>query len=80
MRQLCGVDSDQLVKAKKRGVLNMSPADDVEGEIIYLQNKLLDIAVSRKRQTGLFPYYLNFNSYACPPSDVGLSYPVPLTC
>ncbi|URE37854.1 PHD-finger domain containing protein [Musa troglodytarum] len=36
---------DQLSKAKSVGVLDLSPEDEVEGEIIYLQARLLDNAV-----------------------------------
>ncbi|XP_009417636.2 uncharacterized protein LOC103998002 isoform X2 [Musa acuminata AAA Group] len=33
---------DQLSKAKRMGILGLSPEDEVEGEIIYLQARLLD--------------------------------------
>ncbi|OMP12216.1 Zinc finger, PHD-type [Corchorus olitorius] len=44
-------DLEQLVKARKMGVLKMSPEDEVEGEIIYYQHRLLGNAVARNRFT-----------------------------
>lgn len=44
---------EQLVKARKMGILDLSPKDEVEGEIIYFQNRLLSNAVARERFTGL---------------------------
>ncbi|KAI3460615.1 hypothetical protein Pfo_017278 [Paulownia fortunei] len=44
-----GVDLDQLVKARNLGMLKLSPADEVEGELIYYQQRLLCSAVARKR-------------------------------
>ncbi|XP_031273102.1 uncharacterized protein LOC116131586 [Pistacia vera] len=44
-----GVNLEQLVKARKLGVLELSPLDEVEGEIIYFQHRLLGNAVTRKR-------------------------------
>lgn len=49
-----GVELEQLVKARKLGVLELSPVDEVEGEIIYFQHRLLGNAVARKRFAGLF--------------------------
>uniref|UniRef100_A0A2P2MIS0 Uncharacterized protein LOC105638874 isoform X1 n=1 Tax=Rhizophora mucronata TaxID=61149 RepID=A0A2P2MIS0_RHIMU len=46
------VDLEQLVKAKSLGVLELSPADEVEGEIIYFQHMLLRNALARKHFTG----------------------------
>ena len=46
--------SEQLVKAREIGVLELAPEDEVEGEIIYFQNRLLSNAASRKSFTG--PY------------------------
>ncbi|KAF2296775.1 hypothetical protein GH714_001878 [Hevea brasiliensis] len=45
------VNPDQLVKDEKVGVFELSPADEVEGEIIYFQHRLLDNAVARKCYT-----------------------------
>ncbi|XP_055959987.1 uncharacterized protein LOC126665739 isoform X2 [Mercurialis annua] len=45
------VNPEQFVKAKKLGVQEMSPVDEVEGEIIYFQHRLLSNAISRKRFT-----------------------------
>ncbi|RVX22588.1 Bromodomain-containing protein 1 [Vitis vinifera] len=38
----------QLVKARNTGVLELSPEDEVVGELIYFQNRLLGNAVARK--------------------------------
>ncbi|KAL0360154.1 UNVERIFIED_CONTAM: hypothetical protein Sradi_3699900 [Sesamum radiatum] len=44
-----GVNLDQLVKATNLDMLKLSPADDVEGELIYYQTRLLCNAAARKR-------------------------------
>ncbi|XWS23817.1 hypothetical protein CRYUN_Cryun28dG0047800 [Craigia yunnanensis] len=44
-------DLEQLVKARKLGVLKLSPEDEVEGEIIYYQHRLLGNAVARNHFT-----------------------------
>ncbi|KAK3030295.1 hypothetical protein RJ639_038388 [Escallonia herrerae] len=44
-----GVNVEQLVKARNRGVLDMSPVDEMEGELIFQQHRLLQNAVTRKR-------------------------------
>ncbi|KAL8482041.1 hypothetical protein ACS0TY_028261 [Phlomoides rotata] len=44
-----GVDLDELVEARNMGILKLSPADEVEGELIYYQHSLLQNAVVRKR-------------------------------
>ncbi|KAK3015715.1 hypothetical protein RJ639_005663 [Escallonia herrerae] len=44
-----GVNVEQLVKARNRGVLDMSPVDEMEGELIFQQHRLLRNAVARKR-------------------------------
>ena len=56
------INLDQLAKAKKLGILKLSPVDEVEGEIIYFQQRLLGNAVARKHFTGpfLFSIYLLF--------------------
>lgn len=43
-----GVNCDQLVTAQNLGLLELSPVDEVEGELIYYQQQLLNNAVSRK--------------------------------
>ena len=60
------VNLEQLAKAKKQGILKLSPVDEVEGEIIYFQNRLLGNAVARKHFTGpfLFPFIFCFFGYA----------------
>ncbi|KAF9601388.1 hypothetical protein IFM89_019241 [Coptis chinensis] len=40
---------EQLVEAKRMEILELSPEDEVEGEIVYLQNKLIDRAVTSRR-------------------------------
>ncbi|KAH7678900.1 Histone-lysine N-methyltransferase protein [Dioscorea alata] len=40
---------DLLSKAKNMGILELSPGDEVEGELLYLQTKLLDNAVAVQR-------------------------------
>ncbi|KAL3513580.1 hypothetical protein ACH5RR_026297 [Cinchona calisaya] len=39
---------EQLVKARKMGVLEFSPLDEVEGELIFFQQRLLSSAIRRK--------------------------------
>ncbi|CAI9764057.1 unnamed protein product [Fraxinus pennsylvanica] len=43
-----GVNLDLLVKARNVGLLKLSPEDEVEGELIYYQHRLLCNAVARK--------------------------------
>ncbi|KAF3779872.1 Jade-1 protein [Nymphaea thermarum] len=38
----------QLDRARKMGILDLSPTDEIEGEILFLQNKLLESAVANK--------------------------------
>ncbi|XP_077224076.1 PHD finger family protein [Tasmannia lanceolata] len=46
----CVTDSGkQLLKARNMGILELSPEDEVEGEILYFQNRLLENAVTSKR-------------------------------
>ncbi|CAH2067762.1 unnamed protein product [Thlaspi arvense] len=45
----CGETFCQLSKARKLGILDLSPEDEVEGELLYYQLQLLDTAVSRKQ-------------------------------
>ena len=49
-----GENLEQLVKARNTGVLELSPEDEVVGELIYFQNRLLGNAVARKNLSGLF--------------------------
>jgi hypothetical protein len=58
-----GLNLEQLVKARKMGVLDLSPEDEVEGEIVYFQHRLLSNAVARKQFTGLFFVLLTFSEY-----------------
>ncbi|GJT43602.1 zinc finger, FYVE/PHD-type containing protein [Tanacetum coccineum] len=43
----CEVVSE-LGQSKRKGIINMSPTDEVEGELVYYQHQLLCNAVSRK--------------------------------
>ena len=54
---------EQLVKARETGVLDLSPEDEVEGEIVYFQHRLLSNAAARKPFTGLFFVLLTFSEY-----------------
>lgn len=46
-------NSEQLVKAQKMGVLERCPEDEVEGELIYYQHRLLNNAIARKHFAGI---------------------------
>lgn len=43
-----GINHDQLVNARNLGILKLSPGDEVEGELIYYQRRLLCNASTRK--------------------------------
>ncbi|XP_024007484.1 uncharacterized protein LOC18009413 isoform X2 [Eutrema salsugineum] len=45
----CGDKFCQLSKARKLGILDLSPEDEVEGELLYYQLQLLSTAVPRKQ-------------------------------
>lgn len=53
------------------GIIKMSPEDEIEGEIIFYQHRLLANAVSRKRFTGIlillssFILYVGFSTHCC---------------
>lgn len=47
------VNLEELVKARKMGAREPSPEDEVEGELIYYQNRLLSNVVARKHFTGI---------------------------
>lgn len=46
-----GADLEQLVKARNMGLLQLSPSDEVEGELIFYQQRLLANAVARRQFT-----------------------------
>ncbi|XP_009106421.1 uncharacterized protein LOC103832208 isoform X2 [Brassica rapa] len=48
-RMTTETDGCQLAKARKLGILDLSPIDEVEGELLYYQLQLLGTAVSRKQ-------------------------------
>lgn len=51
---------DQLARDEKVGLWDFSPEDELEGELIYFQHKLLQNAVAKKRLTGVsFLFLLN---------------------
>lgn len=52
--------AEQLVKAKNMGIFELSPVDEVEGELIFYQHRLLSNAVARKSSSGLFCLFLFF--------------------
>uniref|UniRef100_A0A0R0JLI4 PHD-type domain-containing protein n=1 Tax=Glycine max TaxID=3847 RepID=A0A0R0JLI4_SOYBN len=43
------VNMEQLVRARKMGLLEFSPQDELEGELVYFQHRLLQNAVAKKR-------------------------------
>lgn len=43
---------DQVSRAKSLGILEHSPDDEVEGEMLYLQARLLDTAAFLKHRYG----------------------------
>lgn len=45
---------EQLAKAHELGVLEMSPEDEVEGELIYYQHRLQNNISVRKHYTGMW--------------------------
>lgn len=55
-------DVDLLSKAKNMGILEHSPGDEVEGELLYLQTKLLDNAVAVQRTCGTSWLFYLFQS------------------
>ncbi|KAL5558323.1 hypothetical protein UlMin_034534 [Ulmus minor] len=57
--QICQSDVlnlEQLIKARKMGILGLSPEDEVEGEIFYFQHRLLSNAVVTKLSTDKLIY------------------------
>lgn len=56
-----GTTLEQLIKSKNTGLLKLSPMDDVEGEIIFYQHKLLSNTAARKRLSGLHFTHCTFN-------------------
>ncbi|XP_028775037.1 uncharacterized protein LOC114731945 isoform X2 [Neltuma alba] len=49
IRNVDKVNTKQLVMARDMGLLEFCPKDEVEGELIYLQHRLLQNAVARKK-------------------------------
>lgn len=43
---------DQVQEAKSSDILELSPDDEIEGEIVYLQSRLLNGVVSMKQKYG----------------------------
>lgn len=63
----CGDTFRQLSEARKLGILDLSPEDEVEGELLYHQLQLLGTAVSRKQLSGDFTvhFYLHGHNFTC---------------
>lgn len=65
MSKLNAENREQLVKARKLGLLELSPSDEVEGELIFLQQRLLSSAIRRKHFIGyhfaLFLFFFPFS-------------------
>ena len=59
-----GFNPKQLVNKKIGGIIKLSPEDEIEGEIIFYQLRLLANAVSRKRFTGILIVLSSFNVHA----------------
>lgn len=47
-------EAEQLAKTRTSRVLNLSPNDEVEGEIIYFQHQLINNAIARKPLNGSY--------------------------
>lgn len=74
---ICKTDElnmEQLIEAKKLGILEQSPEDELEGELIYYRKRLLHYTVARKQFAGhfsfpfsfaYFRYFLAFCGYVC---------------
>lgn len=65
---------DQVCKAKLSYILEHSPDDEIEGEIVYLQSRLLNGVVPLKQRygKGTFLFVIcAIISYAGEPNDVG---------
>lgn len=66
-----GFSPKQQVNKKIDGIIKMSPEDEIEGEIIFYQHRLLANAVSRKWFTGIlivlsnFILYVGFFTHCC---------------
>jgi hypothetical protein len=43
---------EELSKVKSSGILDLSPENEVEAELVYLQSKLLDNAVDSRKACG----------------------------
>lgn len=57
------VNMEQLVRARKMGLLEFSPQDELEGELVYFQHRLLQNAVAKKRHIGVSSFFPNFSSH-----------------
>lgn len=53
---------DQLAGARSADIIGFSPEDEVEGEILYLQNKLLNTIVAIKQRCGQISFLLFYLS------------------
>lgn len=57
------VNMEQLVRARKMGLLEFSPQDELEGELVYFQHRLLQNAVAKKRHIGISSFFPKFSSH-----------------
>ncbi|KAF4367870.1 hypothetical protein G4B88_008546, partial [Cannabis sativa] len=64
-----GVRLEKFVLDRKMGILDFSPKDEVEGEIIYYQNRLLSNAIAREH----FTDNLKFNIAKRLPQEIDLA-------
>jgi len=57
-------DVGQVPEAKSSDILEHSPDDEIEGEIVYLQSRLLNGVVSMKQRygKGTFLFLVNYHS------------------
>lgn len=52
----------EVCKAQSSDTLKLSPDDEIEGEIVYLQSRLLDGVVSMKQRYGKFFCHVHYYS------------------
>lgn len=61
----------EVCKAQSSDTLKLSPDDEIEGEIVYLQSRLLDGVVSMKQRYGKFFVMYIIIPYAAVQEDFG---------
>ncbi|BAS96729.1 Os06g0209300, partial [Oryza sativa Japonica Group] len=60
--------ADQVSKAKSSGILEHSPHDEIEGELLHLQSRLLDDVGGAKQRYVLLIFCRRFSTEDCPVS------------